>query len=303
MPGTITIRPVEAKFTHDHDVLSKMDPYCTVHVGSQKVKGQVCKSGGKNPHWKDSITVQRGAEPTMIIELKDKDTFTKDDLIGVCQVDLNSLESKNNISRWYPVFNNKQPAGEILIDITYTPLPTKYPLSNQMQQGPSTGTIQPNYPSNPQQGGMIGGQMHQGPTHGAVQQTYPSGGQHGGMIPNQTQHMPNTGGVQPNYPSNVQHYPQMNQGPTSGGSNPNVIPPQFNAQNTQPAGFGQPNYAQQQFPQGGYPQQQGQMIQGQGYPQQQGQMMQDQGGYPQQQGQMMQGQGGCPQGGAYHGSH
>jgi len=295
MPGTITVRPIEAKFTHDSDFLTKMDPYCTVHIGNQKVKGQVCKSGGKHPQWKDTMTILRGSEPTMIIELKDKDTFTKDDLIGVCQVDLNPLDSKNNISRWYPVFNNKKPAGEILVELTYTPAQAKYPLNlkpegidaNLAQQGPNPGNVQPTHPSSGPCPGTIPAQMQQGPTIGTTQQNYPSGGQQGGMIPTQAQQGPNSGNVQPNYPSSGQGYSmptgQMNQEPTFGGPNLNVIPAQFNAPNAQPSGFGQPNFSQQQFAQGGY--------------------NQGQSGYAQPQGGMMQGQGGFNQGGAYPGNH
>src|SRR4051812_18659137 len=117
--GTLVIKPLEAKLTHDTDFFSKMDPYCQILIGTSKVQGKVCKSGGKHPHWDDTITVHRNGEPSMFVELKDKDTFTSDDIIGVTQVDLTTIHGVS--AKWYPLYFNRKPAGEVLLEIIYTP--------------------------------------------------------------------------------------------------------------------------------------------------------------------------------------
>ena len=50
----------------------------------------------------------------------DEDTFT-DDVIGVAQIDLTALHSSTVSVKWYPLFFKQKPAGEILLEITFTP--------------------------------------------------------------------------------------------------------------------------------------------------------------------------------------
>ena len=119
MPSNLTVRPVQGKFLKNHDLIGKMDPYCIVYVGDQKVKGKVCKNGGLNPHWNDTLTLQTiENEPNMYLEFKDQDIFI-DDLIGICEVDLKSISKEKQIISWFPVFNKKEKAGEVLLEITY----------------------------------------------------------------------------------------------------------------------------------------------------------------------------------------
>ena len=138
MPGALIVKPIEGKFKKNLDLFGKMDPYCTVFVGDQIAKGEVCKRGGKTPHWSDTISIPRAAdEPVMYVELKDQDIFKSDDLIGVCQVDLNSIPDKTSITNWFPVFNKKEIAGEVLLEITYK--------SNHSCQGGMGDFAQPGY--------------------------------------------------------------------------------------------------------------------------------------------------------------
>jgi len=117
MPGTITLRPIEANLTHNTDILTKMNPYCSIIVGVSKFNSQICKKGGKHPHWNDSITVPFQNESTMILELMDKDRITKDDIIGGCSINITELQSGG--SRWYPLFYKNKPAGEILLEASF----------------------------------------------------------------------------------------------------------------------------------------------------------------------------------------
>jgi len=82
MPGNVVFKPIEAHLTHDTELITKMDPYCAFIVGSQKFNSDVCKKGGKHPQWTDAVTVPVTSESTVTVNIMDKDTLTKDDLIG-----------------------------------------------------------------------------------------------------------------------------------------------------------------------------------------------------------------------------
>lgn len=121
MPGTLTIRPLKANLRHDLDLFSRMDPYVEFLLGGQKVKTSVCYEGGRHPHWSNTFTLQSNNEPTLFVTLKDKDTFSHDDYIGNCQIDLRSITSFPKGPQWYPVMGKKGSEGEILIDISFNP--------------------------------------------------------------------------------------------------------------------------------------------------------------------------------------
>ena len=41
-------------------------------------------------------------------------------ILLVCEIDTNKLVSKGGVSEWYPLFFEKKPAGEILLEISFT---------------------------------------------------------------------------------------------------------------------------------------------------------------------------------------
>jgi len=116
MSGTLIIKPIQGKLTHDTDTFTKMDPYCQVILGDQVIKGKVCASGGKTPKWEDSITLKYSGEPVCFVELRDKDAVSADEIIGVCQIDLHTLSDQS--SKWWPIYYKQQPAGEVLFEIS-----------------------------------------------------------------------------------------------------------------------------------------------------------------------------------------
>jgi len=121
MPGTYVLKPLEANLTHNTELLGKMNPYCMFSVGNNKIKGQNCEKGGTHPIWNDVITLPATNDSTVSIELKDKDKFTKDDIIGNSVLDLKEVEAKGRISKWYPLSYKNKPAGEILIESVFKP--------------------------------------------------------------------------------------------------------------------------------------------------------------------------------------
>jgi hypothetical protein len=120
MPGSVVFRPIEARLAHDSEWIGKMDPYCTVIVGDKRIKGEVCKDGGVNPKWNDSIAIPFGLQPTCVVELRDKNTILPDATIGAFVVNLDEVAVAGQVSKWYPVFHNNKPAGEILVESTYS---------------------------------------------------------------------------------------------------------------------------------------------------------------------------------------
>jgi len=121
MPGTVTLRPILAKlgdFTTalNESALAKSDSYCIAIIGKEHAESTVCKDGGKNPSWNDSLSVKRTEEePYCFLEIKDK-SLLKDKTLGIAAIDLEELKHGGQTKRWYELFHNKQPAGGILIE-------------------------------------------------------------------------------------------------------------------------------------------------------------------------------------------
>jgi len=121
MPGTLIVRPLSAKLTRDTELFGKMDPYCKIILGNQKVQGQVCKNGGKHPHWDDTLVLRRSHESTCHIELKEKDWLLPDGTIGVCDINLDEVEANKRVLKWYNVSYETHPVGQVLIEVTFEP--------------------------------------------------------------------------------------------------------------------------------------------------------------------------------------
>lgn len=123
MPGTFVLKPIEANLTHNTDLIGRMNPYCTFTLNGNRLRGQVCKKGGKHPHWDDAITIPtiNTAESKMIVELMDKDRITHDDSIGSFVLDLTEVQASGHLNKWYPLYYKNRHAGDILMDCIYEP--------------------------------------------------------------------------------------------------------------------------------------------------------------------------------------
>ena len=121
MPGTFILKPIEANLTHNTDLIGRMNPYCSFIVGNTKIKSQVCKKGGKYPHWNDAVTLPVTLESKVMVDLMDKDKLSHDDMIGSFVLDLNEVQSVGQVHRWYPLTYKNKNAGEILLEAIYRP--------------------------------------------------------------------------------------------------------------------------------------------------------------------------------------
>lgn len=53
--GRLRINLVEAKLTHDTEMLGKMDPYVTIKTREQEWISSVCEDQGKTPKWQNQL--------------------------------------------------------------------------------------------------------------------------------------------------------------------------------------------------------------------------------------------------------
>ena len=121
MPGTITLKPIEANITHNTSKVSGMDPYCTATIGNKEAKSSICYNGGKNPHWtNEALILQVENESKCLLEIKDKAMILSDSEVGLVELDVQEIESQGNISKWFPITFNNKVAGEILVEASFS---------------------------------------------------------------------------------------------------------------------------------------------------------------------------------------
>lgn len=81
--GKLTVNIIEARLTHNTEIINKMDPYVFVKHGGVSHKTSVRKRAGKHPVWDQAFTFDVASQMDEIeFFVMDKDTFTKDDVIG-----------------------------------------------------------------------------------------------------------------------------------------------------------------------------------------------------------------------------
>ncbi len=123
MPGTLIVKPQYARLTHDTETFARMDPYCTIKIGSQAQSTKVCENGGKNPNWGSScLNFRISSEDVVNVEVWDKDFLSKNDLIGQGSMSFYSITSKgNNPSLTCSLAYKGKSAGEVYIQFEWYP--------------------------------------------------------------------------------------------------------------------------------------------------------------------------------------
>lgn len=51
MSGTLIVRPLFGRLTHDTETFGRMDPYCKVTIGANSQQTKQAEDAGKNPNW------------------------------------------------------------------------------------------------------------------------------------------------------------------------------------------------------------------------------------------------------------
>ena len=118
MQRSIIIRPLQAQITRNVEgILEKMDPYIIFKLGNQKKKTNVCKNGGKQPVWSDTITFDLiENESFLVFEVMDDKLF-KDEIIGTGSIQLSILPQMSTAPQWVPFFHKDNTAGQILMEL------------------------------------------------------------------------------------------------------------------------------------------------------------------------------------------
>jgi Ca2+-dependent lipid-binding protein len=114
----VIFKPLEAQLTRDIDAIGKMDPYIKIEVNNQIYKTDVCHNGGKNPKWDDSFSFPLGGDGSVKVSVWEKDTFSKDDLIGDATLNVFQLGSLGNQVEWFDIFYNGTVAGKVAAQVT-----------------------------------------------------------------------------------------------------------------------------------------------------------------------------------------
>jgi len=120
MPGTIIIKPLKANLIHENEFFGTLNPYCSISLGTQQVSSQVCRNSGKEPQWSDSLMIKRGYEPSCTLQIKDKEWFKSDDTVGTAEIDIQEVESQGRVNKWYKIYKNNEPAGEVLLEAVFS---------------------------------------------------------------------------------------------------------------------------------------------------------------------------------------
>jgi len=118
--GSITFRPIEARFNHDKDLLGKMDPYCKFKIGFHRGKSAVAKGQGVTPVWNDAVTVKHKNQEFAKLKVKDHDKLRHDDTIGIAKIPLDQVLASGTVDQWVPVEKHGKVTGEVHIIMEYT---------------------------------------------------------------------------------------------------------------------------------------------------------------------------------------
>lgn len=122
--GIVSVQLVEARGLIEKDIV-RSDPYFVLKVGLQKHKSSV-KKRTLNPKYNENFQFSWDGCDCLLLEVYDKDSFTKDDHMGVCEIKLSSLmEGGEGLAGWYPVLHRKHKTrqqGEVYVRVDFTPI-------------------------------------------------------------------------------------------------------------------------------------------------------------------------------------
>lgn len=118
--GTVTFRPIEARFNQDKDLIGKMDPYVKFKIGLHSGKSSVAKSQGTHPVWNDSIPIKYKGQEFAKIKVKDRDRLRLDDRLGTAKIPLSQLILAGPTTQWFPLEKKGAVTGEIQVEISYS---------------------------------------------------------------------------------------------------------------------------------------------------------------------------------------
>lgn len=122
----LTVRVVEAKDLPSNDMVSQSDPYAVVSCGEDEFKTAVI-SDNNSPHWDEEFNFRCfGSGVVLCLHLYDHDVASKDDPMGMIEVDLDRIGRTEKLDEWFllePCAGCSVPKGEVRLAIHWTKLP------------------------------------------------------------------------------------------------------------------------------------------------------------------------------------
>ena len=121
--GIVYLELIEAKNLIVKDIVTS-DPYFVANIGLQKCKSSV-KKRTLNPKYNESFQFSWDGRDRLMLEVFDKDQFSKDDHMGVAEVSLSDLLEGKDITGWFPISHrnhHNRLQGEVFIKLTFLPL-------------------------------------------------------------------------------------------------------------------------------------------------------------------------------------
>lgn len=123
--GIINLKLVEGRNFIIKDILTS-DPYCVLSVGLQKRRSKI-KRRCLNPVYNEDFNFSWDGRDPLKIEIYDHDDLSKDDHMGVVNVDLDFLKGspEKSFEYWYPVTHRKhrdRQQGEVFLELSYVPI-------------------------------------------------------------------------------------------------------------------------------------------------------------------------------------
>lgn len=102
--GKLELKIIEAKLTHDTDIITRMDPYVVIKYNSKEVKTAVKDGAGKHPVWNETFHFDvHSLDDHIQLKVMDKDTFTADDMIGSVDLTVSRLLNTPGIKTLYQI--------------------------------------------------------------------------------------------------------------------------------------------------------------------------------------------------------
>lgn len=123
--GIINVLLIEGRDLIVKDLVSS-DPYCVLSIGLQTRKSTI-KKRSLNPQYNEHFSFSWDGRDNLKIEIFDHDDLSKDDHMGLVEIDLEYLKKCNEkpIQFWMPVIHRKhrdKQQGELHLEITFTPI-------------------------------------------------------------------------------------------------------------------------------------------------------------------------------------
>ncbi|EXX74104.1 hypothetical protein RhiirA5_457000 [Rhizophagus irregularis] len=105
--GILRVTIVEARDLKDKDIIGKSDPYVKLILDKHNIQSTKHKSNNLNPTYNEQFIFNINGQKKLEVQVWDKDTILRDDLIGEDDIKLSEVFSKGYIDTWLNLTKGK----------------------------------------------------------------------------------------------------------------------------------------------------------------------------------------------------